>query len=76
MTRIDSTRVKWRVQFRKSRAHAWKNGGLFETRKAAREQAIYDRVGRMRSGELVPGTGVGFGNSRVVRHISGKGKAP
>lgn len=75
MTRIDSTKVKWRVQVRKSRAHAWKHAGLFETRQAARAQAEYMRYGRVRDGLIVPGTEYGFGNTRVVRHISGKGRA-
>lgn len=64
MTRIDSTHVKWRVQLRASRSHVWKNAGLFETRSAARADAADIRYH------------LGFGNVRVVRHISGKGKAP
>jgi hypothetical protein len=62
-----STKIQWRVQVRKSRAHKWANKGLFETRERAREQAVYERGGRMRAGEIVPGTGYGFGNTRVVR---------
>ncbi|MBT2326100.1 hypothetical protein J7E62_27605 [Variovorax paradoxus] len=63
-----STKVQWRVQVRKSRTHKWMNKGLFETRKAARDQAVYMRGGRMRDGCIVPNTGYGFGNTRVVRY--------
>jgi transposase len=70
MTHIDSTKVKWQVQVRKSREHKWIAKGTFETRDRARNQAKWLRDwGR-------PAFGYGFGNTRVVRHISGKGKAP
>ena len=68
MTRIDSTQVRWRVQVRKSRAHKWVNKGLFETRDDAREETWWWRE------QDCYGPPVGFGNTRVVRHISGKGK--
>ena len=63
-----STKVLWRVQVRKSRAHKWVNKGLFETRDSAREEAEYQRNGRWSNGELMQGSGVGFGNTRVVRY--------
>lgn len=65
----DSTTVLWQVQYRKSRKHAWKTrAGRFETRDLARAQALYMREGRMRNGKLMPDTGYGFGNTRVVRY--------
>lgn len=69
MTRIDSTKVKWRVQVRRSRAHKWHDKGLFETRERAREEARWWRYG------YVDPSFMGIGNQRVVRHISGKGRA-
>lgn len=62
-------KTQWRVEYRKSRKHAWGKAGLFETRKAARDQAVYMRYGRVRNGELVPNTGWGFGNTRVTKYI-------
>ena len=51
----DSTKILWRVQYRLGRSRAWKNAGLYETRKDARVgAAIYRRL-------------EGFGNTRVVR---------
>lgn len=70
MTRIDSTKVKWQVQVRKSRDHKWIVKGTFETRDAARW-----RAGELRDGFWGGANGVGFGNTRTVRHISGKGRA-
>lgn len=67
-----STKVLWRVQVRKSRSHKWINKGLFETRDAARAQAAYLREGRMRAGEIMPGTGLGFGRTRVCRYVRGE----
>ena len=65
-----ATDTQWRVQVRKSRNHAWTNrSGLFETREDAREQAVYMRVGRMCAGQLMPGTGYGFGNTRVIPYV-------
>lgn len=64
----DSTKVLWRVQVREGRWQKWQNMGLFETRKAARDQAAYLRAGRLKHGLIVQGIGVGFGNTRVVRH--------
>lgn len=63
MTRIDSTKTKWRVQYRVNKSRAWMNAGLFETRDNAREQAADYRAT------------CGFGNTRIRRHISGKGRA-
>lgn len=37
---MSSTKVQWRVQVRKSRAHKWVNKGLFETRAEARWRAL------------------------------------
>lgn len=70
MTRIDSTKVKWRVQVRKSRAHKWVNKGLFETRSAARTEAAEFRYERtyFHSG-FCQDLCYGFGNTRVVRHV-------
>lgn len=62
-------KAQWRVQVRKSRAHKWVHGGLYETRTAAREQAAYLRGDRLRNGEYVPDTGFGFGNTRVVKYV-------
>lgn len=38
MTRIDSTKVMWRVQVRDAHNKPWRNKGLFETRSVAREE--------------------------------------
>jgi len=70
MTRIDSTKVLWRVETRAGRDDVWHKRGLFETREAARYQAWVYRTG----GQDPARVGLGFGNCRVVRHISGKGK--
>jgi len=75
MTRTNSMLIRWRVQVRKSRAHKWVNKGLFETREAARDRAAYMRVGyaiRDAAGNTKVHEGVGFGNTRVLRHV-GKG---
>lgn len=82
MTRIDSTKVKWRVQVRISHYHKWQNKGLFETRSMARFAAKAEREGGEMiqiSGQacryyLADHEGFGFGNTRTVRHISGKGR--
>lgn len=61
-----ATDTQWRVQVRKSRNHAWKNKGLFETRSAAREDAV-----EMREWDYCAGQGwhgYGFGNTRVVKY--------
>lgn len=70
MTRIDSTKIKWRVQYRRTRKHAWANAGLFETRQMARQRAVEGRAYKFGG----KGETIGFGNTRVVRHISGKGR--
>lgn len=70
----DSTKVMWRVQYRLSRKHAWRQYATYETRKAARDQAFYMRLGRLRNGQIVPGSAFGFGNTRVVRHVRGGGR--
>jgi tRNA (Thr-GGU) A37 N-methylase len=67
MTSIANTKVQWQVQVRRSKAHKWTSKGTFETRSAARAQGVYLREGRVRNCEIVPGSGFGFGNTRVVR---------
>lgn len=65
MTKRDSTKVLWRVQVRKSRAHKWVNKGQWETRSGARGSA---RVFR----DIEPcgdRYGYGFGNTRVLRVV-------
>lgn len=69
---MTSTKIQWRVQTRKGRAHKWVNKGLFETRDRAREQAAYMRWDRMRNGAPMLGTGFGFGNTRVMRYVKGE----
>ena len=62
-----ATDTQWRVQVRKSRKHAWRFKGLYETREAARICAWHYRV----YGEdaMEPGAaGYGFGNTRVVKY--------
>lgn len=64
-----STKIQWRVQVRKSRAHKWVNKDLFETRATAREDAA-----EKREWDYNPGQGwhgYGFGNTRVVRYVKG-----
>lgn len=58
-------RIKWRVQYRLSRKHKWRNAGLFETRKDARVEAWTKRV--WGDEPLAKCNGYGFGNTRVVR---------
>jgi hypothetical protein len=60
-----STKIQWRVQYRKSRSHKWVNAGLFETRKNAREAATWLRFYGNHD------IGYGFGNTRVVRYVKG-----
>lgn len=61
---MSSTKVQWRVQVRKSRAHKWVNKGLYETRENARIAAWSFR-------DKVNGQGYGFGNTRIVRYEKG-----
>ena len=61
-------KTQWRVQVRRSRSHAWRNTGLFETRKDARTNAwMYREVNGGSVG--VDRQPVGFGNTRIVRYI-------
>lgn len=73
MKRIDSTKIRWRVQVRKSRAHKWVNKGLFETRSSARIRAMY-----LRDYSILQELGAygmyGFGNTRVVPYVKGGAK--
>lgn len=62
-----STKIQWRVQVRKSRAHKWVNKGLFETRSVARERAS-DLRAWWADG---PCSGQVYGNTRVVRYVKG-----
>lgn len=62
-------KTQWRVQVRKSRAHKWVNKGLYETRRRARDQAAYLRLGIMRCGETLTGSAFGIGNTRVVKFV-------
>lgn len=57
MKRIDSTKVKWRVETKTLSTGRWIKRGLFETRSAARQVAANYR------GQI------GFGRTRVVRHL-------
>lgn len=56
-------KIKWRVQVRKSRKHAWRNKGLFATRADARMSA---RAWRYIEPVSSAQDGYGFGNTRVV----------
>lgn len=61
-----ATDTQWRVQIRAARGKKWNNRGLFETRAAAREDAI-----ERRQWDYVAGRGWhgwGFGNTRVVKY--------
>jgi len=60
-------KTQWRVEWRLSRKHKWRKGGLFETRSAARDKAWILRGDYVGGGYVVEG--VGFGNTRVVRYI-------
>lgn len=75
MTRINSKKIKWRVQFRRGRAKPWKNAMLYPTRDMARQEAAFLRIYTPMFDVFQEPGGYGFGNTRVVRHISGKGKA-
>ena len=57
---ITNLQKQWRVQWRKSRKHPWKDAGLFETRDSAQKNAI--RVYRV-------GKGVGLYNTRVMPYV-------
>lgn len=73
MAKQDTTKVLWRVQVRISRAHKWKNKGLFETRNSARAQSCILRAGHYFADDLITEQqGYGFGNTRVVRHVRGQ----
>lgn len=62
---------QWRVQVRRSRKHAWRNKGLFETRSAARTNAwMYREVNGGSVG--IDRQPVGFGNTRVVGYSKGQ----
>lgn len=74
MAKTDSTKVMWRVQVRRGVGLKWQNKGLYETRDAARYQAAYLREGRWREGEVMPETGYGFRNTRVLKYIRGEKK--
>lgn len=64
-----STAIQWRVQVRKSRKHAWRNKGLFETRAVARVHARYLRwLHAVPNAKNYVHPGYGFGNTRVVRY--------
>lgn len=64
-----STAIQWRVQVRKSRKHAWRNKGLFETRSVARFHAQWLRDALIVDGKTNSFSGeYGFGNTRVVRY--------
>jgi hypothetical protein len=65
---MTSTKVQWRVQVRKSRAHKWVNKGLFETRDSARYEAMALRIG-WSANHWDPA--YGFGNTRVQRYEKG-----
>ena len=60
--------TQWRVQVRKSRAHKWVNKGLFETRDAARAEALALRCGWSPNHWDLS---YGFGNTRVVKYVKG-----
>lgn len=81
MARTDNTKTLWRVQVRRAYHLKWQNKGLFETRDAARWQAMLMRS--LHAVEVDMGGGVvgnvtaagyGFGNTRVVKHIRGEKK--
>jgi len=65
MAKTDSTKLKWRVQWRITRENKWVNAGLFETREDARYEAACLRDGYVNDDGLHDG--VGFGNARVIR---------
>ena len=62
---MNSIYVKWQVQCRLSRKHAWRPKGTFETRADARYRVACMRDGFVGSDGFVKG--LGFGNTRVVR---------
>lgn len=67
MTSIANTKILWTVEVRLSRKHKWRSKGTFETRSVARHMAWVFRTG----GQDVTRTGLGFGNTRVVKKITG-----
>ena len=64
---------KWQVQVRISRKHKWRAKGTFETRERAREESDFLRHYRpaVIDGINYHAVGYGFGNTRVVRKITG-----
>lgn len=68
----DSTKVMWRIEYRKDRKSAWKKRpGLFETREMARSIGVAMRY----FGSDTPhGKPCGFGNTRIRRHVRGGGR--
>lgn len=67
MTSIANTKTQWQVQVRLSRRHKWRAKGTFETREHARQMAWVFRTG----GHYETWFGLGFGNTRVVKKITG-----
>jgi len=64
----DSTKILWRVQVRKSRAHKWRNYATYETRSVARVTSVYLRgLHADAKAADYANPGYGFGNTRVVR---------
>ena len=74
MTRTASTKVQWRVQVRRSRAHKWVNKGLFETRKVARDMARLYRALSTFKKDGSWESAYGFGNTRTIRYERPRGK--
>lgn len=72
MARTDNTKTLWQVQVRLSRNHKWRSKGIYETREDARYQAGCHRDGYC--DETGFHDGVGFGNTRIQRHIRGEKK--
>lgn len=75
MAKTDSTKVMWRVQYRKGRGLKWRKlMGLFERREDARHVAKIMREGYVSRTMDEDLPGYGFGNTRVIRHIRGEKK--
>lgn len=73
-SKTDSTKVMWRIEYRKDRKSAWKKRpGLFEVRDMARCEGRRLRVVHQNAKGIWV-MGYGFANTRVVKHVRGGGR--
>lgn len=72
MAMSKNLKKQWRVQVRTHKEAAWKNKGLFETRRNARERAAEMRDTHWENGNRKDG--YGMRNTRAVPYVKGGAK--